>query len=51
MYYRGEALKALLITGNAGMVDVDLWVTGGGSQAQAECLATALADAFVKMNP
>ena len=50
-YHRVEALKPLIFTETAGDYDLEINVIGGGLQGQSECVAHAMAQAFMKIDP
>ena len=51
VYHRGELLKPLIFTQTAGKYDLDFTVVGGGIHSQAECMAMALTNALIMINP
>lgn len=51
VYHRGETLKPLIFTETAGKYDLDFHVVGGGIHSQSECMAIALTQALIAINP
>lgn len=51
VYHRGEALKPLIFTETAGQFDLEFTVVGGGIHSQAECMAIALTNALIMVDP
>lgn len=51
VYHRGEALKPLIFTETAGKYDLEFTVVGGGVHSQSECMAMALTNALIMVNP
>lgn len=48
---RGEALKPLVLSNTAGLLDVDFFVAGGGHLSQLDAMNLALVKALIKRKP